>query len=592
MILESSISRSREHFDCTSLLSSPNKSSFSSTNADCQVPDNILAMARRQEAELTQRELVTVIALGMIMSQLPPSKHDTLDASALLLHTAILSECRLAERATAPKQSQTGEAFLESYANAVVNVLTSRSWREFSAQTPCRCDLGDLVDGNLFLGTLNILERTKGIDSFSAVILKKFEMLKMAVSDMLGTEILSGTVGPERSVPYSYDTPSLQSAGVGGARRKKKEADVLPFSNPVIDAHLQPVSVVTVNYADEDISPSTSRIFQELSHWHNHKRRLNSRPDPQITPKQKMFLLRRNQYFMSDVRRYAASLTNAVGGSLEPETVCVKPREAELLKKSKGSKAKEEKTRTSDHAIHRGSASSGHKKGGKHGKESVRDKIAANQQFKQNEAAERHFSVWRTMIQNFESEHDYATRYIQVKQYLERLPSDKRRVVEVEILAYMTSILVLMWKEKCNTRCRDSYRDSSMPIAALIWHTIQQVAKAKSGVTDDIAQCLRNTLRAINLPNLDLPRHGKRRMTFTFAELDPKAAKLGVDLSPSDFQLIHAGPYMDRSMGSTRDPRIHDFEPDRWQREVLDQIDARGSLFVVAPTSAGKTFIS
>ncbi|KAE8367151.1 P-loop containing nucleoside triphosphate hydrolase protein [Aspergillus caelatus] len=73
--------------------------------------------------------------------------------------------------------------------------------------------------------------------------------------------------------------------------------------------------------------------------------------------------------------------------------------------------------------------------------------------------------------------------------------------------------------------------------------------------------------------------------------------KLGlpvVDISPQgkqplSFQLGHT---LIEVWAPHQDPRVHDFEPDRWQREILDQIDAGKSPFVVAPTSAGKTFIS
>ena len=60
---------------------------------------------------------------------------------------------------------------------------------------------------------------------------------------------------------------------------------------------------------------------------------------------------------------------------------------------------------------------------------------------------------------------------------------------------------------------------------------------------------------------------------------------------PRDLQLRHGGPYMDRRFGSKPDDRVP-FEPDAWQRKVLDSIDANNSLLVVAPTSSGKTFIS
>ncbi|GAW08031.1 P-loop containing nucleoside triphosphate hydrolase protein [Lentinula edodes] len=66
---------------------------------------------------------------------------------------------------------------------------------------------------------------------------------------------------------------------------------------------------------------------------------------------------------------------------------------------------------------------------------------------------------------------------------------------------------------------------------------------------------------------------------------------MSITVSPIEWQLEHFGEYMDRSMDSAPDARVP-FSPDRWQREVLDAIDKNESLLALAPTSAGKTFIS
>lgn len=64
--------------------------------------------------------------------------------------------------------------------------------------------------------------------------------------------------------------------------------------------------------------------------------------------------------------------------------------------------------------------------------------------------------------------------------------------------------------------------------------------------------------------------------------------------APSDydicFQLKHVGDKLKRNLGSGKDSRVL-FEPDAWQKKLLDIVDAKKSAIVAAPTSSGKTFI-
>ena len=79
-------------------------------------------------------------------------------------------------------------------------------------------------------------------------------------------------------------------------------------------------------------------------------------------------------------------------------------------------------------------------------------------------------------------------------------------------------------------------------------------------------------------------KNGKKK---TLETVEPKEAR-----APSiEEQLRTRGPYFDRSMDASDDPRVP-FRPDAWQKDVLDELDQGNSLLVVAPTSAGKTFES
>lgn len=56
------------------------------------------------------------------------------------------------------------------------------------------------------------------------------------------------------------------------------------------------------------------------------------------------------------------------------------------------------------------------------------------------------------------------------------------------------------------------------------------------------------------------------------------------------FQLRYMGADFERSTGSVTDPRVP-FNPDYWQKQILDIIDSGDSALVYAPTASGKTFI-
>ena len=66
----------------------------------------------------------------------------------------------------------------------------------------------------------------------------------------------------------------------------------------------------------------------------------------------------------------------------------------------------------------------------------------------------------------------------------------------------------------------------------------------------------------------------------------------GVGMTEAQFQLQHCGNLLQRDAPAVSDPRVISFNPDSWQRDVLDVIDADASAVVCAPTSSGKTFIS
>ncbi|OAX83413.1 hypothetical protein ACJ72_02233 [Emergomyces africanus] len=532
-------------------------------------------------SDLSQRDLVVLLTLSLMYKSGVLDEDNASESEAMLLHTAILHECRLSDRAVNQK-SNTGDIFLANFTKSAALVLRSDFWKAIVADIPLTCDLADLLDGKLFFH-LSSGGISPSISNSSVV--SKFDSLTPWVKRFCGVsikrELLSNSARkgePERAEPAKNAQATPPGKGIS--------RPMLPFRHPVFDAHLAPVRLSVDKSNTHGVSKNTSRIFQELSHWHNHRRPVGHKiAAPKMTEKQAFFANRRNQFFMAEMADYAASLTNATGGILKPETVFVQTGKDDKQKKSAGSKPPVVVPRPKVNEKKGPGKSSGKKN-------PTKDLAAAATEKKKKEVIDKQLLAWAKVKATFDKESDLAIRFTNVKKYLAERPSDSRVILEAEISTYLLSILVQLWI----TRCTTGDRDRSLHIAAFIWDMVCRIAKIKEGVTPEIAAYVTETVKALRLPEVELDVQPSRRsspdaLQFSLLE-SAKKGTMGIGLSPTEFQLTHAAPFFDRNMGSAPDPRVRDFEPDTWQRQVLDEIDANRSLFVVAPTSAGKTFIS
>lgn len=110
-------------------------------------------------------------------------------------------------------------------------------------------------------------------------------------------------------------------------------------------------------------------------------------------------------------------------------------------------------------------------------------------------------------------------------------------------------------------------------------------------VSKEVNQAVKKLTNYLEIPFPELTIGSQtQKLSFKFDFNSLKGMK-NMMSNYREMQLEHAAPYMDRRFDSRQDKRVP-FDPDGWQVKVLDSIDANNSLLVIAPTSAGKTFIS
>lgn len=448
--------------------------------------------------------------------------------------------------------------FLETFAKIAVESLADKKWANVMLTNDVKCDLADLIDGRLFRVVLQAFFQGDLVTALPLAVRNDWSLV---------SGIVLATSGKALSLDRVQGRFEAHEVG-DQTRENVGELAVMPFSNSSFDKHLACIHVT----ADATVPAQTDsmKLYRETTHWHNRKP-LTSKQNPQLKISKWKNPLRMNQFYMAEMTAYAASLTGARGKVLKPETITV------------GVKQRKAASETED--IHNW------RKGAKKAATGLKsaEKIIAKNVARREGESDKAFNAWATVMKNYDEISSIEERYLRAKIYLDDLDLTKSIHIEADINLYLIQTLMSWWAKYCKAEKKvEGYH-----IVALIWALVRTTYSSKA-ITKEISRLLgevctvlsiRDAVSTLSIPNQD------RKLSFQF-KFPENRRNLHIGLTQVEFQLLHLGPYMDRALEAMPDPRISTFIPDGWQRMVLNELDANNSVFVVAPTSAGKTFIS
>jgi hypothetical protein len=364
---------------------------------------------------------------------------------------------------------------------------------------------------------------------------------------------------------------------------------LLPFHNHIFDEEL---AVVHVTVSDEDRESSSTYLelcqgtpFTDTYHWHANNRailpkHLGGEGWKDADERSRQRRLRREQRFMLHMHRLSASLTGASGRVLEQMLITPTGRKvSEILDDSRICKPqRREKVLVNQPKKNKPVALSA--------RERIRQEHAREKKAKEDSSSQ---TWWLEQLRQVEMMKTYESKISGLRGLL-RNPRAGAGWLSVEVQLYSLHLTVQQWiveRDPENPGIHDHYTVSIMRVVKELY-----TSDFLTGTTLGI---LAGILVSLGFVDYIAPLEDEasrrlqpdRALAFSFVKLlKSKSRKpihkfMAIKEDPVTWQLRVFGEYMDRSMDGAPDPRVS-FQPDAWQREVLDCLDKpKDSLLVV-----------
>ncbi|KAJ6557124.1 hypothetical protein B0H10DRAFT_1967384 [Mycena sp. CBHHK59/15] len=490
-----------------------------------------------------------------------------------LLHAAILPDLSLPERAQSC-----------SSLNLDLTVLLSRVFlpEVFFLASPLPFD----IDGRVFASLI------------SAVITHRSQTLPDIVGPAAYEKVQA--IWIHTSLP-NPDLSALCARHVASPANKPPTPaqallvyKLLPFNHRMFNSILFPD---TVEDKEEDAPrESAARLdfgipFSDTRHWHNSKSILPSHlggEDQQkvLTERQRQRQNRKNQRFMTTLQKNAATLTGALGASLQQIIIVSAKKQSNDSRVSKGRAEAE---------VHRL---------GKKGKpvvltsaQKLRERIKQEKTASQDDSS---YKWWRNELDSM-ARIESTNRQADKLKSLFRNKRSEESMIGLEMRLYSLDLTLIQWVE-------DPARESQLVRDEFSLSVMKQVKAIcdRKTLTPTAAGVIKAVLVSLGFAayvpyfhsdSIDIP---DRPLTFTPTKLlkakAPQHKFMATKEHPVEWQLRLFGEYMDRSMDSALDSRVT-FKPDAgkerfWIASTRTFLFWSSVSFIETPTSAGKTFIS